>query len=212
MRRIPVAPSMDDPAAPESGDRTAGNLRRWRGEMGAVVGSLLGRRRQPAHENIVAGSEGTFDREVKAREGVEVGLHGSSGVLGPTKRRWILMGLANVAVVQQRGVAVDIPKIPRVKSLVHDSQRGSLPGAQGLAAIEGRPGGRDDVVQRGGVLEVRLERRHDDAGTQPPRQYGPKGGLVAGGVRVVGCPAFSKAPGPPKQPPPPPGPPPPEGG
>ena len=105
----------------------------------------------------IADPQQISDREVKAREGVEVGLHGSSGVLGPTKRRWISMGLADVAVVQQRGVAVDIPKIPRVKSLAHDSQRGSLPGAQGLAAVEGRPGGRDDVVQRGGVLEVRLE-------------------------------------------------------
>src|ERR1700682_4027994 len=146
---------MDDPPALEPSDRTPGNLRRWRGE--------IGRRRQPAHENIVSGSDGTFDREVKAREGVEGGLHGSSGVLGPTRPRWISMGLANVAGVQQRGVAVDIAKIPRVKGLVHDSQRGSLPGAQELTAIEGRPGRRDDVVQLGGVLEVRLERRHDDA-------------------------------------------------
>src|SRR5712664_2870451 len=109
---------MDDPPALESGDRTAGNLRRRRGGIGAVVGSRLGRRCQPAHEDIGACSEGTFDREVKAREGVEAGLHGSSGVLGPTKRRWISMGLADVAVVQQRGVTVDIPKIPRVKGLV----------------------------------------------------------------------------------------------
>src|SRR5438477_2259476 len=164
MRRIPVAPRMDDPPALEPGDRTAGNLRWRRGEIGAVVGSLLGRRCQPAHENIVAGSEGTFDREVMARDGVEVGLHGSSGVVGPTKQRWISVGLADVAVVEQRGVAVDIAEIPRVKGLVHDSQGGSLPGAQGLTAIEGRPEGRDDVVQLGDVLEVRLERRHDDAG------------------------------------------------
>src|SRR5437660_12859642 len=132
MRRIPVAPGMDDPAALESGDRTAGNLHRGRGQMGAAVGSLLGRRRQPAHENIVSGRQGTFDREVKAREGVEVGLHGSSGVLGSTKSRGISVGLANVAVVQQRGVAVDSAGGPRVKSRMDAAKRGSLPGASGL--------------------------------------------------------------------------------
>src|SRR5438876_898375 len=53
-----------------------------------------------------------------------------------------------------------IPVAPRMD----DPQGGSLPGAQGLTAIEGRPEGRADVVQLGDVLEVRLERRHDDAG------------------------------------------------
>src|SRR3979411_102277 len=107
---------MDDPPALEPSDRTPGNLRRWRG--------AIGRRRQPAHENIVSGGDGTFDREVKAREGVEGGLHGSSDVLGPTKPRWISMGLANVAVVQQRGVAVDVAKISPAKGPAASSHRG----------------------------------------------------------------------------------------
>src|SRR5258708_19283762 len=95
------------------------------------------RARLPAGEALSASS-----REHRRRQ------RGHLPVLGPTKRRWISMGLADVAVVQQRGVTVDIPKIPRVKGLVHDSQRGALPRAQGLAGTSRWSPRSGQVLQR----------------------------------------------------------------
>src|SRR6267143_6283353 len=55
------------------------------------------------------------------------------------------MGLADVARVQQRGVALDVVTIPRVEGLAHDPEHG---------------------LRLVAVLEVRLERRDVDVGIE----------------------------------------------
>ena len=76
------------------------------------------------------------------------------------------MRLADVAIVQQRGVAVDLVTIPRGKGLAHDPDCGPVPGALRSAdsALDRPRRHRSNLVQRVGVPEVRVERRDDDVG------------------------------------------------
>src|SRR5213594_4215297 len=95
----------------------------------------------------ISDGQRALDRQPKVGEGLSNALHGETGILGAPERRRRLVHLADVALVQQGGAALDVVIVPRVEGFLHDSERRALAGAAQLPGADRRRRGRAGVVR-----------------------------------------------------------------